>query len=424
MIIEGLEDLRIEDDSFAWRGRVNKYEDIESVRFHAQRTKHSVNLIPTWTTYESELTLVMRNSGNICVHHDGRALFKHGKQRQAMASIWHAKEILSKMSFAARIEAFESSVARREYFIYQDYQFHKDGDVFRNGRKLFSLKDPGFTLSSSPFELHLRPQRSGLSKAFGSDTIIKTDVNEDCLYYMLRQVYGYVWTDRPVRTKARPLINPKKVFLTAMVKLAAKVAKADGTVSTEELATLKAHFGISRESLPEAGQIFNDALKSQETPEEIALAADRAVTDSHDFREYIVIGLIKIATADGTYHDKEHQIVHGVAQALGFDADDLEHILAMCGIFRGQTRQEKENSRPKQSDLVAYHCKVLGLSSVATLTEIKSAWRKLVQQHHPDHLQANGVPTSDIKAAEDILKAINASYAWLKNLYGAAAEGV
>ena len=422
MIIEGLEDLRIEDDSFAWHDRVHRYEDIQSIRVHAKRTKHSINLVPTGTTYESELTLVMRSSSNIRVRHDGSALFRHDKQREAMTAVWQAKEILSEMSFAARVSAFESSVADRGYFTYQDYQFHKDGDVFRNGRRLFSIKDPGFKLSASPFELHLCPQHGGLSKLFGSDTIIKTDVDEDCLYYILRQVYGYLWKDRPIRTKVRPLIDPKKVFLTAMVKLAAKIAKADGAVSAEELATFKDHFKINRETFPEAGRIFNEALKSQETPAEIALAANRAAVESREFREYIVIGLIKIATADGSYHAREHQIVESVAKALGFDADDLEHILAMCGVFHGHTQKEKDAEPLRQPDLIAYHCRVLGLTSAATLADIKAAWRMLVQEHHPDRLQAKGVPASDIRAAEEILKAINASYAWLKNLHGAAAE--
>jgi DnaJ like chaperone protein len=283
---------------------------------------------------------------------------------------------------------------------------------------LFSIKDAGFKFNASPFELHLCPQRGVLSRLFGSDLVIKTDVDEDCLYYMLRQVYGYVWKARPIRTKSRPLINPKRVFLAGMVKLAANIAIADGTVTGEELAIFKAHFGINRESFPEAGRIFNEALSSQETPVDIVLAAIRAVVESRELREYIVIGLIRIATADASYHAREHQIVQSVARALGFDSDELEHILAMCGVFRGRSQQEKGAEPLSRPDLVSYHCKVLGLSSAATLAEIKAAWRKLVQEHHPDRLQANGLPSTDIKAAEEILKAINASYAWLRNFHG------
>lgn len=422
MVIEGLEDLLIEDDSFAWHERVYRYEDIQSIRFHAQSTKHSINLVPIGTTYECELMLMMRGSSNICIRHGGRALFKHDKQRQAMGGIWQAKEIFSGMSFAARIATFERSVTERGYFTYLDYQFHKDGDVFRGGRRLFSVKDLGFKLSASPFNLHLCPQRGVLSKLFGSNLVIKTDVDEDCLYYMLRQVYGYVWKDRPIRTKSRPLINPKRVFLTAMVKLAAKIATADGTVSAEELATFKEHFGISRESFPDAGRIFNEALSSQETPADIALAAIGAMAEGREFREYILIGLVRIATVDGSYHAREHQIVASVARVLGFDSDELEHILAMCGVFRGRSQQEKGTEPLSQPDLVSYHCKVLGLTNAATLAEIKAAWRKLVQEHHPDKLRANGVPATEIKAAEEILKAINASYAWLRNLHGAVLE--
>lgn len=422
MIIDGLNDLTMEDDLFTWCNVNYRYENIHSIRFHAQSTKHSINFVPTGTTYESVLTLTMRASVNIIIRHKGSALFKQDKQRQAMAAIWQAKEILSEMSFPARLSNFETSVTECNYFNYQRYRFYNNADVFLGERKLFNLKDHGFKLSASPFELHLRPPRSGLSKLFGSDTIIKTDVDEDCLYYMLRQLYGYAWNDRPVRTKRQPIIDPKRVFLTTMVKLAAKLAGADGTVSRDELAIFKAHFGISRETFPDAGRIFNEALQSRETPAEIASAANRAVAEGREFREYIVIGLVKIAIADGEYHSHEDQVVHSVAEALGFNTDDLEQILAMCGIFNGHRRRDGDTGRIRSQELTAYHCKVLGLAGTATLAEVRAAWRKLVQEHHPDRLQAKGVPASDIKVAEEILKAVNNSYAWLRNFHGASPE--
>jgi DnaJ like chaperone protein len=424
MIIEGLERLELEDEGFRWDALPRKYEDIVSIRFFAKQTKHSINFVPTGTTYEGELLIDLKGGDRVRIGHGGRALINHDRQKKTMAAVWQAKEILSEMSFSGRVAPYEESVKTRGFFTYGSYQFHRDGDIFHDGKRLFSIKDPGFAIKSSPFQLHLCPARTGLGKFFGSDIQLSTETDEDCLFYKLRHVYGYGWEGREVRTKRKPVIDPKKVYLTAMVKLAAKLAGADGSVSPEELQAFKKHFRIDRETFPEAGRIFNEAMNSKETPEEIALAADAAVTDSREFREYIVIGLIMIATADRSYHDREHAIVAAVARVLGFESEDLEHILAMCGVHRatdGSGERAKAGSSQKE-DLLAYHCRVLKLGRAASLEEIKIAWRKLVQEHHPDRLVAKGVPADDIEAAQEILKAINASYTWLKNLHGTPAR--
>jgi DnaJ like chaperone protein len=427
MEIEGVDGLFIDDDGFIWRGAKHRHQDIKSIRFRAVRTRHSVNLIPTGTTHYARLCLLMQNGRSLEISFSTRSFFDQTKQRRGMAGIWQAKEILCDASFSNRIAPFENDFRGRGYFTYSFHQFHEEGDVFQNGRRLFSVRDPGFTTRSSPFELHLCPRRSGVAKLIGNDTTLSTEEDEDCLYYMLRHAYGFTWEHQPIRSKVRSYIDPKNVFLTAMVKLAAKVAQADGSISTQELHTFKTHFGITTENFPEAGRIFNESARSEETPADIALAAHRAVKDSREFREYIVIGLLKIALADGHYHDQEHRIVESVAKALGFDEKDLAHILAICGIFSdAQENRAKNGARgagsATDSDLVAYHCRVLGLNREATMTDIKISWRRLVQQHHPDRLHSLGIPVSDIKAAEETLKAINASYVWLKSFHAIILE--
>lgn len=53
---------------------------------------------------------------------------------------------------------------------------------------------------------------------------------------------------------------------------------------------------------------------------------------------------------------------------------------------------------------------VLGLSSDATLAQIKSAYRKLVAQHHPDRLRGQGASAKTMKEAEEKMRVYNAAY--------------
>jgi len=45
--------------------------------------------------------------------------------------------------------------------------------------------------------------------------------------------------------------------------------------------------------------------------------------------------------------------------------------------------------------------------------QIKKAYKDMVRRHHPDLLMSKGVPLSQIKDAEEMLKMINISYKWI-----------
>ncbi len=87
----------------------------------------------------------------------------------------------------------------------------------------------------------------------------------------------------------------------------------------------------------------------------------------------------------------------------------IEHILILVGIrptfgHRGQDHYTNSSSEEE------YHLAVLGLVLGAKLPEIRAAYRRLAMQHHPDHLQACGVPLDKIMHSEEILKTIDNSY--------------
>ena len=135
--------------------------------------------------------------------------------------------------------------------------------------------------------------------------------------------------------------------------------------------------------------------------------------------EYVLIGLATIAIADGNYEESEHAVLVAIASGFGFISHDLEHILTLV-VIRSAFRQKGQDERTKLSTEEEHHLAVLGLQFGATLSEIKTAFRKLARQHHPDHLQACGVPLGEIKRREDLLKTINSSYDWLIKRQSAA----
>jgi DnaJ like chaperone protein len=63
---------------------------------------------------------------------------------------------------------------------------------------------------------------------------------------------------------------------------------------------------------------------------------------------------------------------------------------------------------------VAEAYNVLGLTSSATDAEVTKAYRRLMNQNHPDKLVARGLPESMIKVAEEKTRQILAAYEVLR----------
>ena len=61
---------------------------------------------------------------------------------------------------------------------------------------------------------------------------------------------------------------------------------------------------------------------------------------------------------------------------------------------------------------------ILGVSYDATDKQVKSAYRKLIKEHHPDLLMAQGVPEELIEVATNKMAIVNNSYDKICKLRG------
>lgn len=202
-----------------------------------------------------------------------------------------------------------------------------------------------------------------------------------------------------------PATEPRElrrlVFSAGLVALAAKLAKADGVVTRDEVQAFREVFRVDEAEAREIAKLYNEAKQSPFGFE--AYAAQVAELLEHDpaLLEELLDGLIAIAAADGRLHRAEEHYLREVARIFGFGPWQFEHILA-----RWQAAFRRQAPAAEEPDPYA----VLGVSRDATDEEIKQAWRRLVREHHPDRLIAAGLPEEMVKQANDKLAAINAAY--------------
>jgi DnaJ like chaperone protein len=218
----------------------------------------------------------------------------------------------------------------------------------------------------------------------------------------------------------------REQFFQTVFTLMGHLAKADGRVSEQEIAATQAlmqRMGLTAEHRQLAIQLFK-----QGSAAEFALASALTTFVTHAGRypqlnitllEYLTV----VAIADGELHDAERTILFAVAEALGIGRWQFEKLLGMLLAqeqFREQQYRDQEQfgqheysqqqrPAPRAND-VALAYQALGVSKEASDADVKKAYRKLMSQHHPDKLIAQGVPDDMLKIATEKTQEIQAAY--------------
>ncbi|MBT5570963.1 MAG: DnaJ domain-containing protein [Alphaproteobacteria bacterium] len=182
-------------------------------------------------------------------------------------------------------------------------------------------------------------------------------------------------------------------FTIAVIALGAKLAKADGVVTPDEIRAFRRVFKVSPEESQNVARVFNQARKSTAGYEPYAKQVGGMFKDNPAVLEELLNCLFHIALADGEVHEDELIYLQNVAAIFGFSETDFARI-------------REQNMGPDKADPYT----VLGVRHDMDDAAIKSAYRKLVRENHPDSLIAQGMPEEFIEVANDKLAAINAAY--------------
>ncbi len=183
-------------------------------------------------------------------------------------------------------------------------------------------------------------------------------------------------------------------FTIAVIGLGAKMAKADGRVTRDEVTAFREVFHIAAEDEENAGRVFDLARKDVSGFEDYARRIHKMFRGGNEQALVDLIeGLFHIAMADGEYHPNEELFLERVAEIF--------EIEARC--FNQVRLRFVPNAEPDPRD-------VLGIGPEATLDEARDAWRALVRETHPDAMIARGVPEEAVKIAERRMIAVNRAW--------------
>lgn len=183
------------------------------------------------------------------------------------------------------------------------------------------------------------------------------------------------------------------IFSIALIALSAKMAKADGIVTDDEIAAFGDFFVFPAEEAGKVRMIYNLAQEDVAGFDKYAQQVGDLFREEPTVLEDVLDCLFHIALADGVMHPGEMDLLRKAADAFAIGPAKWRRISA------AHLGLDKDDPYA-----------VLGLDPKVSDADLKKAYHTLVKENHPDTLIARGVPAELVKISEGRMAAINTAY--------------
>jgi len=191
----------------------------------------------------------------------------------------------------------------------------------------------------------------------------------------------------------------REIFAISLIVLSAKLSKADGQVSKEEIAAIKDKLKIPKSEMSQVGKIFNKAKEESTGYEDYAEQIAEIFRNNINVLEEVINILFYVAEADGNVSKSEEIMIEDIARIFGLSTSQYDGI---------------KESRKSSDKLNPYL--VLESSPNDDLQTIRKRYLKLSKEHHPDLLMSKGVPEEMIAESKNKMRAINAAWDQIQKL--------
>ena len=191
----------------------------------------------------------------------------------------------------------------------------------------------------------------------------------------------------------RSFAPPQQVFAISLIILTAKLAKADGHVSKEELIAIKQKLKVPDHEIDQVKKIFNKAKEDSLGYEPYAQQIAQIYQNNPAVLDEVINILFYIAEADGEVSNSELAMIRNIAKIFSLTDSQFEGI---------------KESRKGSDKLNPYV--VLGCHPSDDFVIIRKKYLQLSKEHHPDILVSKGVPNEVIEESKKKMRAINSAF--------------
>jgi DnaJ like chaperone protein len=193
------------------------------------------------------------------------------------------------------------------------------------------------------------------------------------------------------------------VMQVAFFGCLAKMAKADGTITQQEIHAVEqiiARLGYTPQMRAAAIEIFRKAKDDPHTAADYLNQLASVIQYNRQIAMTFLAALHAVAQADGLIHPNEREILLQAERAFRLQPGTIDALLG------GRTDNLDD----------AY--KVLECTPDMSDAEIKTVYRKKCIEFHPDKLASKGLPKEFMEYANEQLAKINEAYDTIKKTRG------
>jgi DnaJ like chaperone protein len=204
----------------------------------------------------------------------------------------------------------------------------------------------------------------------------------------------------------------QSVFFTTVFAVMGYIAKSDGRVTRDEIAMAERvmqQMQLNADQRKVAINLFNQGKQTGFPVQDVLTQFRREVQRRTNLVQMFLEIIITTALADGSLHANERKILEDLARQLGLSQTQFSELLSR---ITGQARFAEQESL---ADRLQAAYKLLGVTSSTDMDEVKKAYRKQMNQHHPDKLVAKGLPEEMIDIATKKAQDIKAAYELIKS---------
>ena len=211
---------------------------------------------------------------------------------------------------------------------------------------------------------------------------------------------GSVMGSRMTR-QAKSRRNPNNLdhqvaFFTALFACLAKIAKADGRVSEEEVSKIESFisnkFNFAEDERNFAINIFQKAKSDSVSFDAYAKQLYQLLGSSPNSLLVFYELLFELAMADGVMHENEERLLRKIPNIFGLDKNVYEDLYN------------------KYVGKISNAYEILGVTKDMTIDEIKKVYRVKRKEFHPDALISKGLPEELIEKAKEKFIEIQAAF--------------
>lgn len=191
-------------------------------------------------------------------------------------------------------------------------------------------------------------------------------------------------------------------YFVALFSMLGKMAKSDGVVTKDEVQAVEDvitySLKLEKDQRNFAIKIFNEAKNSNYTFEDFANNFYKINANQPNMLFFMLNTLFEVAKADGVLHKNEEALLD-IAKRI-FRISDYDYENLKTKHFPGQKLDK--------------HYAALNCSATDSVETIKSNYRKLVQEFHPDKIANKGLPDEFKSYAKTKFQEIQDAYDYIK----------